>query len=73
MELYLFDSFLFAGIILYAIGLFCGKESLFIVGLSLWIIGLIGNVVVFVSRANIEEQEPCRCESCCCVKIERYE
>ena len=71
MELYLFDSFLFAGIILYVVGLFCDKESLFIVGISLWIIGLIGNVVIFVS--HIEEQEPCRCESCCCVKIERYE
>ena len=65
MALYLFDSFLFAGIILYVVGLFCNKESLFTVGLSLWIIGLIGNIVVFVSRANIEEREPCRCEVCC--------
>lgn len=49
MALYLFDSFLFAGLILYYVGLFCDKKSLFTVGLSLWIIGLIGNVVVFVS------------------------
>lgn len=49
MALYLFYSFLFAGIILYCVGLFCDEESLFTVGLSLWIIGLIGNVVVFVS------------------------
>lgn len=73
MTLYLFVSFIFAGIILVIIGLFFDKDSLFQVGFVLWLIGLIGDVVVLVSRVDIEEQEPCRCESCCCVKIERYE
>ena len=71
MTLYLFGSFIFAGIILVIIGLFFDKYSLFHAGFVLWFIGLIGNVVVLVS--HIDEQEPCRCESCCCVKIERYE
>lgn len=71
MALYLFVSFIFAGIILVIIGLFFDKDSLFQVGFVLWLIGLIGDVVVLVS--HIEEQEPCRCESCCYVKIERYE
>lgn len=71
MTLYLFVSFIFAGIILVIIGLFFDKDSLFQAGFVLWLIGLIGDVVVLVS--HIDEQEPCRCESCCCVKIERYE
>lgn len=69
--LYLLSSFILAGIILVIIGVFFDKESLYLVGSTLWFIGLIGNVVILVS--HIDEQEPCRCESCCCVKTERYE
>lgn len=69
--LYLLSSFILAGIILVIIGVFFDKESLYLVGFTLWLIGLIGNVVILVS--HIDEQEPCGCKSCCCVKTERYE
>ena len=60
---YLFLSFILAGFILVIIGAFFDKQSLYLVGFTLWLIGLIGNVAISVSR--IEEQEPCRCEVCC--------
>lgn len=69
--LYLLSSFILSGIILVIIGVFFNKDSLYLVGFTLWLIGLIGNVVILVS--HIDEQEPCRCKSCCCVKTERYE
>lgn len=64
MAPYLFVSFIFAGVILVIIGLFFEKDSLFQVGFVLWLIGLIGDVVVLVSRVEIEIKEPCRCEVC---------
>lgn len=71
MMVYLFASISLASFLLVIIGYFFDKKSLLQAGFTLWILGLIGNVVILVS--HIEEQKPCRCESCCCVKIERYE
>lgn len=64
-------SFIIAGFLSVVIGVFFDKEYIFIAGFIVWFIGLIGYAVI--SESHIEEQEPCRCESCCCVKIERYE
>ena len=49
------------------------SDWMMVIGQTLGILGALGMLLVSADCIIIEEQEPCRCESCCCVKIERYE
>ena len=60
-----------AGLILSAV--LIESDWMMVIGQTLGILGALSMLLFSADGIIIEEQEPCRCENCCCVKIERYE
>lgn len=63
----------FIGAVLILFAVLKGSDWMMVIGQTLGFLGALGVIFFSANCVNIEEQKPCRCENCCCVKTERYE
>ena len=64
---------LFIGAVLILSAVLIESDWMMLIGQTLGFLGALCMAFFSLDCIIIEEQEPCRRENCCCVKIERYE